>query len=633
MATDEATFRINIDGNASTVSKDISSSARQAALAIDKFESEAKALGGELRRLKGNSDEIKATKAALKKRIDEAKTSVSTLTAELLKQGTSYAAASAAAKKYGDGVGRLSKLKGGAGKLLGGASNALAPVGKKLGAAFAPLTKRLGVLLAPVGKKVGTALAPAGRALAKFGGSAKKVFAGVGKAAKPAAEGLGSVAKSIGPLLAEGAAIGSVAIAAVAAAAVAGAAAVVAFGLASSDAAARMQRQREALLGNAKDAKVLGDQIAALAGKVPQGVEELNGLAVSLSKTRLTGKAMVDTMNAVAQASGAVDGAAGAKLQEIITRGQNAGRFSLQRLELQGTGIDFDDVAKEYAAGTKKSLEAARREIMTGGATLEAGAAAVAKATEKKFGGMNLKNAFSLANAPKKFLDQFRLLSSGINLEPLGQMFQKVFGQLSPDAPLGGAVKKLMETVGSGFVDIAAKSIPVLLEGFKWLIVGALKVATYFYEMKKKVADAFAADGWIGAGKAIVDGIVKGIIGRNEFLVTAIKNMAKTVKDAFTGKLEIHSPSRVFMDYGQNTVEGYAQGVDRGSRRASEAVEGMVSMPKQSGGAGGGAEPQIVVNIHGAPSGGMQGAPSPAFLAELSRALRSARTARGLAAA
>jgi hypothetical protein len=630
----EATFRVNIDGNASVASKDIAASARQAAKAIGTYENEVKTLSADLRRLSGNSDEVNAAKAALKKRIDEAKQSVSKLTTELTKQGTSYTAAAAAAKKYSDGV--LPNLRGAtkraAAAVSGAAGNALGAGSKKLGAALAPLKARVGKAIAPLGKKISETFGPAGKKLAKFGSGAKEALTTVAKAAK---EDAGTVLPGLGNalgLVAEGSAIAVAAIAAVGVAAGAAGLAVIGFGLHAADAAAKMQRQREALLGNAKDAKNLGDQIDVLAKKVPQGVGELNKLGLELSKTRLSGKAIVSTMNAVAQATGAVDESAGAKIKELITRGQATGRFFLGQLELQGTGIDFDDVAKEYAAGTKKSLAAARKELMTGKVPLEAAADVLARVTEKKFGKLNLANAFSLENAPTKFFDQLASLAKGIDLGPIAKGLQDAFGQLAPNAPLGAAIKQLFETVGPGLVDIAARSIPVLVEGLTWLVDGAVRVATAYYELKKDIQDALNADDWVALGKAIVQGLVKGILGAFSFHNEALFGMGKMIKKAFTDDLQIHSPSRVFAEYGRNTVEGYAQGVERSSSRAESAVSNMVPAPSASSGGRGGPI-SVEVNIHGAPTDNAEAMSSPQFLAQLTHAIRDALTMQGGAAA
>lgn len=502
------------------------------------------------------------------------------------------------------------------------------------------MRKKLGALFEPISKSIGAKLAPAGRKLAAFGIGAKKALVGAGKAA---AEDLGSVLPSLSTVLgvtASGAAAAAAAIAALAVGAGVAAGAIAAFGIGSAAAASKMQLQRQALLGNAKDAEALGEQIGALAGKVPQGVSELNELSRELSKTRLSGKAIVDTMAAVAQATGAVDASAGAKIQELVTRGQQSGRFYLNQLELQGTGLDFDDVARSYAEGTKKSVEAARAELARGEVPIESAAAALKKATEKKFGDINLKNAFSLENGPKKLKEQLGILSSGVDLGPISKALQDAFGQLDENAPLGRAVKSFMTDFGGGLVDVASKSIPLLLEGFKWMLVWGLRLQEQYYLTKKAVLDAFAKENWVGAGVEIWKGLLLGIFKGNTVLLNGAKDLATGIKKAFTGELDIHSPSKVFEGYGRNTVEGYAQGVQRGSRRADDAVREMGGgLPAPGGGArgGAGAAPasiSVEVNIHGASTESAKGMQSPEFLSLLTRAIRDAVTteAAGVAA-
>lgn len=612
----EATFRISIDGNAAEATRNVTASTRLAAQAITKYEAEIKDLSADLRRLKGNSDEVNATKKVLKERVDKARAAVSTLTTEISKSGTTFAAASKSSKKWSDGI--VAALSGPLGKAKGKLAGKLDGVGKGIAES-----------------RIGKALSPAAKAIGAFGTRMGERFAKVSAAVKPIAEKSLPALKEGLSMVATGAGVASAAVLAVGAAAVAGAAALGAFGLAAADSAAKMQRQRQALWGNAQDAKALGEQISSLAGKVPQGVEELQAMSLELSKTRLSGKAVVDTLAAVAQISGAVDAGAGAKVQELVTRMQQTGRMGLNALELQGTGLDFNEVAKAYATGTKKSLDAARKELMSGTAPIEEGAKAVRLAAEKQFGELNVANAFSLENAPKKFAEQFKVLSSGIKLEPLSKGLQAAFGQLSPEAPLGRAVQTFMTGFGNGIVEVATRSIPILVEGFKWLMVGALKVVNFFMEMKKRIQDAFSAEGWKGVGKEVVSGLIEGWTGQQKWLGDSIVSLAKLVKKSFTGELVIRSPSKVFAGYGQNTVEGYAQGVERAQDRAGDAVAGMVPAPgaaASSGGAGSGgmALGGIVINITGGGGEGGGGISSPAFLAALTNAVREAVKVRGL---
>lgn len=626
-STSEANFRINVTGNAADATKSVAQNARLAAQAITGYEDQIKTLSADLRRMTGNSEDVIATKKKLKEQIDAAKSAVSQLTVELNKQNTSLVEASKAAKQFGTAMSPKEAL----GKIGETLKKGAEPLTNAIGKVAGPAAKKLSAALAPAAKKVSEVLAPIGQKFARFGVGAKKSFEVIAAAARPVTSALPSMS-TIVSTLGTVAASATVALLALGAALVGGGVAVAAFGLAAADAYQKLNRQRQALLGNAEDAGRLGDQIQALANKVPQGVDELNALGVSLAKTRLTGKALVDTMNAVAQASGAVDASAGAKIQEIITRGDVTGRMMLGLRELQGTGIDFDDVAKEYAAGTKKSIEAARKELLMGAVPIEQGAEALRRATEKKFGDLNIKNAFSLENAPKKFFELIKSFTKDINLEPITKGLQEAFGQLSPDAPLGHALKVFLESFVGGLAEAAGKGIPLLLEGFKWLVVGALRVGTEFYEMKKKIVDALQGGDWVGLGKAIVVGIATGITGAWKFLAEALTSTATNIKNTFKDELKIKSPSAVFAEYGQQTTEGYAQGVEKGASRAQGAVQSMAPTPAAS--AAGGAGPsvgQIVVQIHGMSTDSAQAVQSQAFLEGLSKALRDALSVRGLA--
>lgn len=652
----QATFRINVEGNAATSTKDVASSARLAAKAIAAYEDEIKELSGDLRRIKGNSDEINEAKATLKKRIDAAKGSVSQLTVELTKQGQSYKSATAALSKYGTGVTKLTQLRAGASKTVGalGAAlsplaskvgGALAPVGKRIGsvlapvgarlsAVFKPLAAKLGTMLAPVGAMLGKAFAPVGRLLLKGIGGA---FRALGPVVKAGGSMLSSVFAAVGPLLASG--VG----AAVALAAAIGAAGVAIFGLAahSADASARQERMRTAILGNAGDAKRLGDQVDVLSGKVALSRDELNGMANELAKTRLTGKGMVSTMNAVAQVTSAIDASAGSKIQELITRGQNMGRFQLQPAmqgmadDLQGTGLAFEDVASAYAEVTKKGMAQAATELRSGVAPIESASAAVALAAEKKFGKLNIQNAFSLSNAPGKFMEQFGVLAKGMKpgIDAVGEALAKAFGQLSPDAPLGGAIKTFFDLVGNDMLDTIAKTIPALLEGFKFAVAGALRMAASFYKTKADILAAWNAGDFIGMGKAIMLGILKGLALAGPAVVEGVIGAAKSIKDSFTGKggIDAHSPSKAFEKFGKWSIEGYAQGVERSMGRSTDAVQ-AAAQPPDGGGAtaarAGASIGTIEVHINGAPTDA-KGMQEPAFLASLTRALRDAVALQG----
>ena len=550
MAETEKTFKITIDTNAVEAGVKVKTSSVDAATGIDRLTAANKELSATMGKLKGDTVEVKQARAALSAQIKKNTADSSALAMQLVKEGTSFAAASKAAKKHADALAASDKRKG--------SNRDKLKEGGGLGGGFLKLKDRIKDfqgLRAATGSTTG--------ALRKMAGEANLGT----KALNLAGSGASSLVGAVGGVALGAAAAGAAVVGAVVGLAV--------FAAKAGDAAQAAQRSREALWGNAKDARNLGDQIQVLAGKTSLGVDQLNSLEHSLSKTKLSGKAVVNTMNAVAQVTSAVDDEAGKKVQDIITRGQQSGRMHLGLRELQGTGIDFDEVAKEYAAGTKKSIGAARKELLTGRATLEQGADALAKVTTKKFGKLNEKSAFSLSNGPGKIFDQISNLAKDVDLSGISEGFKELYDQLRPGSPLGSAIKSTFEFLGGALGTAAKEGIPAVIEGLKWLGVGALRVGTYFYVMKKKVQDVFNKDGWAGIGRMIIDGLVDGLKGAANLISEASNDMALSVKNAFKNALGIKSPSRVFKAYGKNISQGAAIGVEEEAPKAVSAVREM----------------------------------------------------------
>lgn len=62
-------------------------------------------------------------------------------------------------------------------------------------------------------------------------------------------------------------------------------------------------------------------------------------------------------------------------------------------------------------------------------------------------------------------------------------------------------------------------------------------------------------------GGQIMEGLKNGIMSRAESVVAGIQSVASRVKSAFTGMMGIHSPSRVFMGYGDFMMQGLNNGL------------------------------------------------------------------------
>lgn len=468
-----------------------------------------------------------------------------------------------------------------------------------------------------------------------------------------------------------------------------------------------MQLMREATLGSAEQAENLGTQIDALAKKVPISKEKLNELAISLSRTRMSGGAIVDTMAAVSQASAAMGDEVGNQFKEMMSRGAMWGRMQISPLELEHTGVKFEDIASTLAQQMKIGIGQARAALFEGRVKLEDGAKAMKAALEKRFGDVNLRKMLDLNVIAEKMHETFAKLTSGIKLEPLLQAFAKL-GELFDESTIeGAALKDMMTAFGNDLISAFSKSLPYVKKFFQGMIIAGLDIAIVFYKVRNALVKAFggsdtlknfdylkmvmiagkaAAYGlaaavtvtaaalalvlapvvalwagisklgdvfdWVKAkwkefdawneglkakfrnfGSDLINGFTDGI--KNTILapVRAVESLGDKLKEAFTRKLDMHSPSKLFAEYGKFTTEGYAQGIEGGSARASGAVADMVDVPKALPAGGGKSSGAVTVNVTinaGGGEGAAKAISAPSFLEQLTKAIQDALQGAGV---
>ena len=71
------------------------------------------------------------------------------------------------------------------------------------------------------------------------------------------------------------------------------------------------------------------------------------------------------------------------------------------------------------------------------------------------------------------------------------------------------------------------------------------------------------ADQFKEAGKFIIDGLIGGIGSKVTAVTDKVKGIGDAIKGAFTGDLDIHSPSRVFEEYGKFLDLGLVEGITK----------------------------------------------------------------------
>jgi TP901 family phage tail tape measure protein len=88
-------------------------------------------------------------------------------------------------------------------------------------------------------------------------------------------------------------------------------------------------------------------------------------------------------------------------------------------------------------------------------------------------------------------------------------------------------------------------------------------VRSVFTNVVNTIKGAFdgAIDFLFDAGKNIIDGLINGITSVADKVKNIATDIADNIKDKFKSALGINSPSKVFIGYGQNIVQGLANGV------------------------------------------------------------------------
>lgn len=611
--TNTAKLSLDLESNAAEVSDSVAKGLEKVRSQAEASQAKIADYSASLKRLKGNSDEVKSAKAQLTAKINSEKDALSAANLQLLKSGTSYEKLTAKAKKLKEAQEELKKKTASGGAASQGFGKGLEAVG-----------------------------GPASDLKGKLSGLTDLLGGAEG------AEGLAAL----------GAAALAAAILLVVVAVAAGAIALSKWIVMSANAARTANLFREAATGSAQNALNLGTQIDALARKVPTAKAELNTMAIEMAKGGIEGQTLVDTLNAVGQASAALGNDAGAKLKEFIDRGRLSQRFQVAPIELKGTGINIDDLAGSLAKDLGIQIGEAKQRLAQGKISLAQGAKAMREAVESKLGGINLRRMLDLNVLSEKFKEKLEELTHDVNLEPLLKGFAKLSALFDENSYTGYVLKQAITSIGNSLGTTFEKAVPYMIQFIKGLILASLDIVLAFYQVRNALKGAFGDNtalsnidwmttalevgklavytfvagivlmgaavalalapfvwlgikvyevtiglidafkyvynwfgtiDWSATGKGIIDGLVKGLKGGAAWLVDTVKGLADKVKNTFKDALGIKSPSKVFAEYGSFTAQGFAQGVDDGSPEAQGAVNGMASIaPAQSGGSSGG---------------------------------------------
>lgn len=170
-------------------------------------------------------------------------------------------------------------------------------------------------------------------------------------------------------------------------------------------------------------------------------------------------------------------------------------------------------------------------------------------------------------------------LEAAIFVKPIIRSFTEWFDKVHGVQILFTALKGLAIVLGS----IAAAAGIVLVVGgavvsmFSAAALGIVTFIAYIIGLVPKAGEALGdlAFHAVEAATNFVQGLVNGIKNGVGLVVDAVKNMGKAAWTSIKNVLGIASPSKVMLDVGMHTSEGFAQGLEQGTDRVQDAAGSM----------------------------------------------------------
>ncbi|MBA0289208.1 phage tail tape measure protein [Stenotrophomonas maltophilia] len=196
-------------------------------------------------------------------------------------------------------------------------------------------------------------------------------------------------------------------------------------------------------------------------------------------------------------------------------------------------------------------------------------------------------------------------------IKKLFEPFEATSEQLQGATDAGRGFGQVLGNVLSVNLRIAVKAISWLVKAFT-TVLPAIKNAiggawTYLQGAWDLIVGLFTLDGdrirtgmasmWKGinkilmgwpakmvqAGKNMIDGLIQGISSLAGSVGDTISGIADGAIDRFKRMLGIQSPSRVFAQLGNFTVQGFTGGIDAGRQRAVQSVARLGDRVRQAG--------------------------------------------------
>ena len=171
------------------------------------------------------------------------------------------------------------------------------------------------------------------------------------------------------------------------------------------------------------------------------------------------------------------------------------------------------------------------------------------------------------------------IISAGLNL--IITLAQSLVGAMPQ---LVGVLPRIIKGVVSGLISLLPQLIPIGLQIMITLATSLISqigtIISALPEVFAAIIGAFSEVDWGKLGHDIINGLIEGLKSMLSSLWSTIGNIASGISDTFKDLLGIHSPSKVFMQYGVYTDEGYAIGLKKAQPLIEKTFNQLPLLPE-----------------------------------------------------
>lgn len=156
-------------------------------------------------------------------------------------------------------------------------------------------------------------------------------------------------------------------------------------------------------------------------------------------------------------------------------------------------------------------------------------------------------------------------------------IFQVAWAVISAAVKVAWGLIKIVVSTAMNFILGTIKAVLAVLRGDwqgAWDAIKGIFINTW-----NDIKSIFQSMDLAQIGKNLINGLISGISSMTGAVRNAVMGIVNSVKNTFTGMLKIHSPSRLFMEYGINTVQGYTMGLDKQQQPLQQATYDMANIP------------------------------------------------------